>query len=174
MSNSPRSTGCPSLRTSGSRVRSVISDRRSSNRCTINSTASSRPDSTSTISGKPKTVQPDAGTTVRPRFGNRGHATCSSPMPGEHSQTRPDPVFGADRISTSCSGRISEKEIRGCFRTGVRRTLSSSCCSVVTIKARFTGSDGYRGQFLDNLVVPGSMNCQAGHHSRLGLLASRP
>ena len=59
MSSSQRPTGCPGLTTSDSWARSVTSHRRSSNRCTIssNSPASSRPDPTNTVSGKPGVVQ---------------------------------------------------------------------------------------------------------------------
>lgn len=67
------------------------------------------------------------------------------------------------RISASCSGRISETELRGASRTGVRGSLCSSCCSVATMKARSVARAGYRRRFLGNLVVPGSMNCQAGN-----------
>ena len=59
MSSSPLSTGCPGSTSSGSWDRLATYHRPNSNRCTIssNSPASSRRDSTKTVSGKPGEVQ---------------------------------------------------------------------------------------------------------------------
>ena len=66
MSSSPLSTGCPGSTSSGSWDRLATYHRPNSNRCTIssNSPASSRRDSTKTVSGKPGAVQ-RVGATLR-------------------------------------------------------------------------------------------------------------